>query len=84
MIFLYEVTAMNPQTHLNELFLGDVIEQMKNADCDAVSCFTRLRLYIAVTGYRKTLRELLKEQGVSSRDYDRLLCAYNRQLTGRL
>ena len=71
---------MNPQSRLNDLFLDDLLIKMKAPDCDAVECFTRLRLYIAASGYEKTLRELLREKGVTPKRYDALLSAYNAQL----
>ena len=75
---------MNPQKHLNELFLSDLLVRMKEKEVDAVDCFMRLRLYVTVAEEGKTLREVLKERGVNSADYDRLLRAYNKQLAGRL
>ena len=74
---------MNPQKHLNELFLGDLLVRMKEKEVDAVDCFMRLRLYVTVAEEGKTLREVLKERGIGSADYDRLLRAYNKQLAGR-
>lgn len=74
---------MNPQRRLNELFLKDVFEKIRGERCDAVDCFSRLRLYIFVSGSDKTARSLMLENGFTSRDYDALLGAYNRQLVHR-
>lgn len=74
---------MNPQKRINELFLEDVLLRMRTKECDAVDCFTRLRLYAAVVGYRDSLRGLLKDKGFSLCEYDALLKAYNEALAHR-
>ena len=71
---------MNPQSRLNDLFLDDLLKEINAQDYDAVECFSRLRLYIAATGYEKTLCELLREKGVTHGQYNALLKAYDKQL----
>ena len=75
---------MEPQEKLYDLFLRDTYGAMSAPGFDAVDAVMRLRLYIAVTGYRQTLRDLFLEGGFSSADYDRFLAAYNRQLAHRM
>ena len=68
------------QQTLNELFLKDTYEKLKAGDFDAVECVAHLRLYIAVSGYGQSLRELYMAGGFTSAQYDALLCKYNKQL----
>ena len=75
---------MDPQEKLYELFLRDTYSAMRAQGYDAVEAVMRLRLYITVTGYRQTLRDLYLEGGFSSADYDRFLAAYNRRLAHRM
>jgi len=72
------------QQTLNDLFLKDVYKQMKEKDYDAHDAVARLRLYIAVTGYEKGLRELFLDGGFTSKEYNEMLAKYNKQLAKRL
>ena len=74
----------SPQQKLNDLFLKDTYGLLQKEDYDALDAVARLRLYIAVTGYGKGLRELYFEGGFSSAQYDALLARYNRQLAKKL
>lgn len=76
--------GISTQQTLNDLFLKDTYEMLKKEDSDAIEAVSRLRLYIAVTGYEKGLRELFLEGGFTSRDYDRLLAEYNKQIAKKI
>ena len=52
---------MNPQNRLYDLFLQDTFKIAEKEEWDAIEFISRLRLYMTVTGYEGTLRELLSE-----------------------
>lgn len=70
---------MNPQNHLHDLFLQDTFKIADKEEWDALEFISRLRLYITVTNYQGTLRDLLSEHGFTGKSYDQLLQKYNRQ-----
>ncbi len=70
---------MNPQNRLYDLFLQDTFKIAEKEEWDAIEFISRLRLYMTVTGYKGTLRDLLSEHGSTGKKYDLLLRKYNRQ-----
>lgn len=70
---------MNPQQHLNDLFLADTYLMWREQKCSAIETVSRLRLYTAATGYRYTLKELFLKGGFTNKEYNRLLCRYNEE-----
>lgn len=70
---------MNPQNRLYDLFLQDTFKIAEKEEWDAIEFISRLRLYMTVTGYEGTLRDLLSEHGFTGKKYDQLLRKYNRQ-----
>ena len=70
---------MNPQNRLYDLFLQDTFKIAEKEEWDAIEFISRLRLYMTVTGYKGTLRDLLSEHGFDGKKYDLLLRKYNRQ-----
>lgn len=70
---------MNPQNRLYDLFLQDTFKIAEKEEWDAIEFISRLRLYMTVTGYKGTLRDLLSEHGFAGKKYDLLLRKYNRQ-----
>ena len=76
--------GISTQQTLNDLFLSDIYDRLREKDFDAAEAVARLRLYIAVTGYEKGLRELFLEGGFSAKDYNALLVKYNKQIAKKI
>lgn len=72
---------MNANDRLCSMFLSDTYAMMRSENYNAVEAVARMRLYMTVSGYDKSLRELFSEGGFNSTDYDMLLKKYNKQLS---
>ena len=59
---------MNPQNRLYDLFLQDTFKIAEKEEWDAIEFISRLRLYMTVTGYEGTLRDLLSEHGFTEKN----------------
>ena len=70
---------MKTPNRLYDLFLPDTFKTAEKEPWDAIDFISRLRLYMTVTGYEGTLRDLLSEHGFTGKKYDLLLRKYNRQ-----
>lgn len=60
--------------------MQDIYARMREKTYNAIETVARLRLYITVTGYPGSLRDLILAGGFTCTDYDLLLLLYNRQL----
>ncbi|MBQ7847513.1 MAG: hypothetical protein IJ344_04425, partial [Clostridia bacterium] len=56
-------------------------QMLRKNDRSATDAVLRLRLYITVSGYKKTLRDLFFEGGFTAKEYDDLLFRYNKELS---